>query len=126
MYRVALVLVIAMASTISYANAAGPNYLDYDSLTAQQRMVLGIYVIGASEAYGWANVSLVQRGDAPLFCVPANLHINGNRYLEIFKAESANHRSAYKQMVDRSGHKSMDFVDIVLLDGLKSTFPCGK
>ena len=124
MYRAALFLVIAMVPTISHA--AQPDYLDYDSLTAQQRMVLGIYVLGASEAYGWANVALVRRGDAPLFCMPTTLRLTGDRYLEIFKLESKNHRSDYEHMVDKSGGKSIDIADSVVLNGLKSTFPCGK
>lgn len=124
MYRLALFLAIALVSRAAFAIPG--NYLDYGSLSAQERETLGVYVTGAGEAYGWANATLKSKGGAPLFCIPDKLSLNGYNYEKIFKDEVERHRSVYTPMLDTPGVNSLSLVGLVLLNGLEATFPCGK
>lgn len=124
MYRIALLVVVTLFSQA--ALAAPSNYLDYGSLTAQESEALAVYVTGAGEAYGWANVNLKSRGQAPLFCVPQKLKLNGNNYEKIYKDEIDKNRLAYTPIINQLGVGSLSLVGLVLLNGLKSTFPCDR
>lgn len=72
------------------------------------------YVKGLGDAFGWANARLRQTG-RPLFCVPENLTITPEQYIEIIRQE-----------VLRGPDFRTMYAGVVLMGGLERTFPCPK
>jgi len=75
------------------------------------------YIHGVGQGFAYANGSLQYIGQSPLYCQPANLALKPENYLEILQRYIEKHKNTLKP----------DWtVEMLLLLGLKETFPCNK
>ena len=77
------------------------------------------YVTGLGRGFDWANAENRVKGQPPLYCVPDNLSLNGQNYIDILEGR-IKQEAAKKTEVELSEEKIED----LLLDGLEKTFPC--
>lgn len=79
-----------------------------------------IWLTAAGSAFGVANAQTVALGGSPLFCVPQTLILNEKNYVSIFEKTLPRARKVF-------GDKYPTIPwEIILLDGLRVTFPCQK
>jgi len=119
----AVLLAMLMAAPLSVI-ADPVDFLDYDSLSEAEHLTLGLVLVGAGDAYSWANATLSKRGDAPLFCTPPSLALNGKNFQSIYREELSRNGALYRATIERQVAASKDLVAFVLLQGLRRTFPC--
>jgi hypothetical protein len=76
---------------------------------------VGIYLLGVGNAYIVANASAAVSNQPQLYCQPRTLTLNAQNYLDIFEKELARNQN----------EDALNYGDeMVLLFGLKRTFPC--
>ncbi len=94
--------------------AAAPSVADYEK--HKNSNTIKTYVLGLGEAFLYATIDLEFNKKAPLFCPPRQLALTTENYIQILDNELR-------------ANKNFDSdapVGLVLLDGLKKTFPCKK
>lgn len=94
--------------------AAAPSVADYEK--HKNSNTIKTYVLGLGEAFLYATIDLEFNKKAPLFCPPRQLALTTENYIQILDNELR-------------GDKNFDSdapVGLVLLEGLKKTFPCKK
>lgn len=106
----------------SLSSAAFNNALEYESLSEEQRQLFLSYTFGVGRGLQLANVMLEQNGKELLYCASKKLSLTVQNYQMIFEEELKKHLKFYREA---SGNEPYP-VEIVLLAGLKSTFPCKK
>lgn len=94
--------------------AAAPSIADYERL--KNNSTIKTYVLGLGEAFLYATIDLEFNKKAPLFCPPRQLALTTENYLQILDNELKTDKS----------FESDAPIGLVLLEGLKKTFPCKK
>lgn len=105
-----------VASCIAYsANAATVRLKNYAKPEDEkQRILNAVYLDGLKDGLIVLNVALVRNGGAPLFCLPLDKVFTGEQADDVLMREA------------KSVPEPDDMpIGIVLLAGLKKTFPCG-
>jgi len=74
------------------------------------------YINGVGEGYGWSNTMLKMNEKTRLFCVPSNLALHENDYVQILE----------NQIKTMHGLEGDWPVEMILLQGLMEKFPCPK
>jgi hypothetical protein len=77
-----------------------------------------VYLAGIGDAFLLANVELESAKVSPLFCQPPALALNADNYLAILESSMKE-----KGLPNGSANDELPVV-VVLLSGLKKTFPC--
>lgn len=86
------------------------------------REVLSMYVVGALEAMEWVNGEADMSRTPRIFCPPSRLVLNADNAADIIVREYTKNKRVYEdQRFQRTGRAA---VSLVLLMGLKDTFPC--
>jgi len=107
---IATVLLGIVATPMQAADMDVSDYLSSrDSATTRE------YVAGLGEGMDWANYQIQQAGGHPTFCVPKNLKLNAQNFLDILDAERTRDPQRNSTLMPVSG---------VLHRGLVRTFPC--
>ena len=73
-------------------------------------------VMATGEAFGWANSDLIGKSQKPLYCPPDKFSFMPKNYLSILQ-EQVNKKSNLLE-------KDFRIYPLLLLEGLKETFPC--
>lgn len=73
------------------------------------------YVAGVGSGFFWANIEAGELGLRQIYCQPSALAVNADNYMEILKKELNNYGGGYNLDTPLS---------LILLYGLKRTFPC--
>lgn len=134
--RTILSVAIAIAGSAMFAFAqssrAQPLPKDYENRkleiligvldNKQSREVLRMYVAGALEGIEWVNSDLAKSQLPKIFCAPPRLVLNADNAADIIVREYAKNKDVYgSQDFQQVGRAA---VSLVLLMGLKDTFPC--
>ena len=74
-----------------------------------------IQVMATGEAFGWANSDLKDKNQQLLYCTPPNFSFYAKNYLDILLEQTK-----------KVNYYDMDYrvYPLLLLNGLKETFPC--
>jgi hypothetical protein len=110
-----LVCAAAIAYCIaSSANAATVRFKNYTTPEDEkQRILNAVYLDGLKDGLIILNVALARHGAAPLFCLPPKMVLTGDQADDILMREA------------KSVPEPDDMpIGIVLLAGLRKTFPC--
>jgi hypothetical protein len=94
--------------------AAAPSVADYEK--HKNSNTIKTYVLGLGEAFLYANINLEFNNKAPLFCPPRQLALTTENYVQILD----------KELRIENFFDSDAPIGLVLLEGLKKTFPCKK
>jgi hypothetical protein len=110
------VMIAAIALCVaSGANAATVRFKQYINESDETARELNkIYLDGLSDGLNIFNVILRQEGQAPLFCPPPKMALTTEQADDILRREA-------KKVVPSDDMP----IGIVLLAGLRETFPCG-
>ena len=103
-----------LSALVSWQTAPARSMEYDDFLMLRDATVVDAILIATANAYRVANSQIVLQGGEPMFCQPKNLDTNGSRLLQILETQAAEGPQL------RSGIT----VEIILLAGLKRTFPC--
>jgi Ssp1 endopeptidase immunity protein Rap1a len=118
--RVMIKRMICAAIALCVASGANASTLRLKNYLApedeKQRILNAIYLDGLKDGLIAFNVALPRTGAAPLFCLPPTLVFTPEQADEIVMREVKSHPSYPDDMI----------VSIVLLAGLRKTFPCGE
>jgi hypothetical protein len=76
-----------------------------------------MYIKGVGMGYACANVDNKINGLPPLYCPPVNLGVTVENYLDIIDRYIERHKNI-------KGENPESFIELLLLKGLKETFPC--
>jgi len=98
----------ASASTLRLKNYAAPE-------DEKQRILNAAYLDGLKDGLITFNIALARSGAAPLFCLPPKLALTPDQADDILMREAKSHPQPDDMIVG-----------IVLLAGLRKTFPCGE
>ena len=74
------------------------------------------YIMGVGAGLLWANTSLRHDGKTPLYCPPDKRGVSFNQYMAILNRELA--------LPDMRAVDPRTPIELVLLSGLRHTFPC--
>jgi hypothetical protein len=113
------VVAIAVSSMARFADAddkpisAGHMMDRYENGSKSEKQTIVLTFFSYTNALGWANVYLEQRGDRPIFCPPTKLAIAGEQVVEI-------ERRFLEEHPDNAAFP----YDGVLLFALREAFPC--
>jgi hypothetical protein len=109
-------LTVAVMLGLLAANAQGMTVEDYLRFKKDPngKRTLELVVDATGRAFGWANAALEDRGDKPLYCVPATLILQPESYLKILDNQIA---------YFGEGADEVPF-QVLLMQGLQRTFPC--
>ena len=100
---------------VSGGNAATVRFKSYTTPEDEkQRILNAAYLDGLKDGLIVLNVALARNGAAPLFCLPPKMALTGDQADDILRREAKN--------VPVSDDMP---IGIVLLAGLRKTFPCG-
>lgn len=114
--------IAAVLAGIAFSQAASA--LDIASFDTQRRepatstvgKLLSLYLLGVGEGFKWANASLIQRKESPLFCAPPILGLTAANYLIVIDRELELRRDSYART---------DIpIEFILLYGLQQQLPC--
>jgi hypothetical protein len=98
----------------SSANAATVRLKSYTApADEKQRILNAVYLEGIKDGLIVLNVALARNGGAPLFCLPPNVVLTGDQSDDILMREAR-----------RVPVPDDMAIGIVLLAGLRKTFPC--
>ena len=75
------------------------------------------YVAGVAAGFFWANIDSSERGLGGIYCPPRQLALSADNYMEILKKELNSYGARYN--LDTP-------LPLVLMSGLKRTFPCNE
>lgn len=75
------------------------------------------YVAGVGSGLFWANIDSSERGLGGIYCPPRQLALSVDTYMEILKKELNSYGARYN--LDTP-------LPLVLMSGLKRTFPCNE
>jgi hypothetical protein len=111
--------VVGVLLLASPANAAYSlkMYNDARAAGGERWGAMRLYLLGANNAYGYANALLLQRHQPPLFCAPDNLNLKGDNVID-FLDDAIRAITQMKRMSDDT------IIDGTLLQGLMAAFPC--
>lgn len=119
-YKVPL-MVIGIVIVFSFVSIAQADCIvkQYKAMKGQDKEITRIYLTGVGVGTRWVNAELKHSGKPPLYCVPDELVLETDNYSRILDDE-------IKRTEKRLGfQKTQDFpIGLLLLDGLKNTFPC--
>jgi hypothetical protein len=101
-----------VASGASAATLRLKNYMAPED--EKQRILNAVYLDGLKDGLIAFNVVLARNGGAPLFCLPPTLVLTPEQADDILTREAKSHP-----------YPDDMIVSIVLLAGLRKTFPCG-
>jgi len=79
---------------------------------------VAIFISGLAVGMGWVNTELRMTKRQPLFCIPEKLVLNVKNYQEILD------RLIQEMRETRTSRDDEYTVGLILLEGLKETFPC--
>ena len=105
-------IVLCVASGADAATLRLKNYIAPED--EKQRILNAMYLDGLKDGLIAFNVVIARNGGAPLFCLPPTLALTPEQADDILMREAKSH--AYPDDM---------IVSIVLLAGLRKTFPCG-
>lgn len=98
----------------SGANAATLRFKNYTTPKDEaQRILNAVYLDGLKDGLITLNIAIARKGVTPLFCLPPKMALTGDQADDILKREA--------QSVPEPDDMP---VGIVLLAGLRKTFPC--
>ena len=89
---------------------------DYKQLKENDAMK--IYVEGLGQGFSWANVVMKKETNKSLFCQPGKLALGRDNFIRILNDEIK------RQEIDRFDKTQEAPIEMILLLGLKNTFPC--
>ena len=114
-----LVLIFALPAT-SWGEIDISKYRE-SIRTHDGKELMDVYVAGVGEGLDWANASLINRGDRPLYCAPQTLSPSGEFYVSILQSQ-------IKLVSTRYTEEELGKLPIEpeLLVGLQNTFPCSQ
>jgi hypothetical protein len=117
-FRILTVLAcVASAPTVWAAESIKFNQVGaYESNKGD--VAVRLYLYAAGQAYMVYNTAVTQKGLKPLFCPPKSLSMNEGNYVSVFEKALPKARLVFGPRLPRVP------MEIVLLDGLQSTFPC--
>lgn len=78
-----------------------------------------IHIRGVGTGYSWANLYLKRAGQGQLFCPPQKKAPKDDDYIDILDREIQRRARKDKEIEER-------YIEKLLMDGLKRTFPCTK
>lgn len=110
----AALLVLAVASPAM----AEPSVKQYLESSGEERTILTVYIIATEQAFAWSNASLENRGDAPLYCVPARLALTDDQVLDIVA------RFTEAKATELSEDEM--YLALFVLFAMQDAFPCGR
>jgi hypothetical protein len=111
-----MVIALMLFSLASSANAAGVLLKDYKSpKNEDEKALLEMYLDGVKDGAQFLNAGMRREGQRPEFCLPKNLVLTAEQAEDIMMREA-------QKMTDPDDLP----VALVLIDGLKETFPCDE
>lgn len=113
----------ALAFSVFALASASPNLTgtleEWDAFQEAEPRTAEAFLFGVAQGFGWANATLEQRGDKPLYCIPKRLTLLSTNYLHMAAEEIARRRAA--------GNLPAGYtMELALLGGLTRSFPCPK
>jgi len=114
----ALLLVLPFVTiTLGIDDLAAMPFKDYVQFNSVDRESLNIYINGVGTGFSWANAMLNEPGSPKLYCQPPNLSLGTNNYVAILESQIIELKKAGILKEDTP-------IELILLLGLKKTFPC--
>lgn len=119
--RMSLVVVVSIALPAASLGEIDISKYRESIRTHDGKELMDVYVSGVGEGLDWANASLINRGDRPLYCAPRTLSPNGKFYVSILLSQ-------IKLISTRYTEEELGKLPIEpeLLVGLQNTFPCSQ
>jgi hypothetical protein len=119
--RMSLVVVVSIALPAASLGEIDISKYRESIRTHDGKEFMDVYVAGVGEGLDWANASLINRGDRPLYCAPRTLSPNGEFYVSILLSQ-------IKLISTRYTEEELGKLPIEpeLLVGLQNTFPCSQ
>jgi hypothetical protein len=112
-----LVLAVTSIPAAAAEKAPRPNNVGaYEAAKGSE--AVRTYLFAAGQAYVYSNATIEGRKLPPLFCLPKGLSLNPENYIEIFENALPKARKIFGIAVANVT------LEVILLDGLMTTFPC--
>lgn len=94
----------------------------------ETQTMIKMYISGLGQGYYWANLLSKRDLKDALFCPPEEMALNFENYKNILEEEIKKTRKMILSSGKKEGFKSLEETPIgmILLFGLKDTFPCSK
>ena len=80
---------------------------------------MNIFIQGLGEGFLWANTELEFNKRPLLYCQPGKLLLGSENYKDILDRQIDEMRK-----IDKKFNEDKYYIGIILLEGLKETFPC--
>ncbi len=114
-----LTISLLMVFTGIASASIGPTIKEYEASKNDNSMRL--YVNAVAHGIQWANAELATRKQTRIYCPSPQLTITEDNYIEILD-------DTVKSIRGRTGNNKVSNLSLglVLLHGLKETFPCSK
>jgi hypothetical protein len=108
---------------------AGVSVTKYREMMAHQpgsseRASMEVYVRGLGDRISWAQALVAKRLYGPLYCVPNNLALGTENYVDILNRQISQELTRAGQSGVPSSFVEQEYISVVLLRGLLDTFPC--
>jgi hypothetical protein len=108
-----VVLCIACFSAVAHGEVSVELYQKLRSKNELNQGWFIAYINGLGRGFGWMNTELASRGQPRVFCAPEKFGLRAENYIDVLD----------RQLERREGDSST-VIELVLLNGLKRTFPC--
>lgn len=115
-------IILVLITVVSFSSMAigaswGPSVKTYNK--SKEIDIMRWFIDGLGRGFFVANVYVRMETKARLFCVPENLALEIENYIRILDDE-------IKRREESQGFEKVqeDPIDLLLLEGLKRTFPC--
>ena len=90
----------------------------YESMSQTDKSAMGYYIMGIGEGASWAQVYGISFNNKKLYCMPPNLAMNINNYVQLLETGIQKHKAR------KPNSYQNEMIDTVLIDELISNFPC--
>lgn len=117
----ATVFLLTMSAVQASANTTVKQYKIDMAANGPASQFTKIYIFGVGEGYLWYNIAATFENRKPLYCPPQKLSLSAENYKDIIDRQIA-------ALATRKTQVELDEMSIamILLDGLRETFPCAN
>jgi hypothetical protein len=114
-----VMIIIFLLSLLSAPAFAEVPVKDYQKFKNSESMQM--YVAGVGVGFSWANIFMIDETGKVLYCQPSKLALGTDNYIRILEDEIKRYEAT------AGFQKAQETpIEIILLNGLRKTFPCVK
>ena len=110
-----LVVVFVCVTSLGFTSVKAVDGIALKELAGLAKAVpeVNSYLSGIGHGYYYANAYADSIGQHKLYCQPRNNVMDADNYIQILENE-----------IKRGGHKPDETIELIMLSGLRRTFPC--